>query len=89
MAYVDGFGEYSVVTWLSCYTKKAFLYNFRRVQLEILLKAHDVIRMYGARLATMNSRDVRPGIDTDRYGPFVERASYRTQTNEPKVGKAP
>ena len=45
--------------------------------------------MYGARLATMNTRDVRPGIETDRYGPFGERASRRTQTNESKVGKTP
>ena len=89
MAYVDGFGEYSVMIWLSCYTKSVFLYDFRRVQQEILLKAHDIIRMYGARLATINTRDVRPGIDTDRYGPFGERASYRTPTNEPKVGKTP
>ena len=81
MAYVARFCEYFVMTWLSCYTEKVFLYNFLRVQLEILLEAHDVIRMYGARLATMNSRDVRPRIDTDRYVPFGERASYRTQTN--------
>ena len=45
--------------------------------------------MYGARLATIHIRDVRPGIDSDRYGPFGERASYRTPTNEPKVGKTP
>ena len=64
-----------------------FSYDLRRVQLQILLKAHDIIRMYDARLATMNTRDVRPGIDTDRYGPFGERASFRTPTNEPEVGK--
>ena len=66
-----------------------FLYNFRRAQLGILLKAHDVIRIYGARLATMNTRDVCPGTDTDRYGPCGERASYRTQANEAKVSKTP
>ena len=53
----------------------------------IPLKAHDIIRMYGARLGTMNTRDVRPGIGTDGDGLFGERASYRTRINEPKVGK--
>ena len=47
-----------------------FSYDLRRVQLEILLKTHDIIRMYGARLTTMNTHDVRPGIDTDGCGPF-------------------
>ena len=47
-----------------------FSYHLRRVQLEILLKTHDIIRMYGARLATMNTHDLRSGIDTNGYGPF-------------------
>ncbi len=89
MAYVDGFGEYSVMVWLSCYTKSVFLYDFRRVQQEILLNAHDIVRMHGARLATINTRDVRPGVDTDRYGPYGEQASYRTPSDEPKVGETP
>ena len=77
---MDGFGEYSVMIWLSCYTKSVFLYDFRRVKLEIVLKVHDIIRMYGTKLATINTRNMRPGIDTNRYDPFGERASYRAQS---------
>lgn len=89
MAYVDGFGAYSVQVWLSCYTKSVFLYDFRRVQQEILLEAHEIIRSHGARLATLTTRDVRPGVDIDRYGPYGTNASYRTPSNEPKVGETP
>ena len=46
IAYVDGFSEYSIIIWFLRYTKNVFSYYFRRVQLEILLKARDIIRMY-------------------------------------------
>lgn len=89
MAYVDGFGAFSAQVWLSCYTKSVFLYDFRRVQQEVLLDAHEIIRSHGARLATINTRDVRPGIDVDRYGPFGDNASFRSPSNEPKVEETP
>lgn len=76
LAYVDSFDEYSVKVWVSCYTKSVFLYDFRRVQQGILLKCHEIIRSKGAKLATINTRDVRPGGDTDRYGPFGSAATF-------------
>eukprot|EP00171_Calliarthron_tuberculosum_P019454 IDg19454t1 len=89
MAYVEGFGAFSAQVWLSCYTKSVFLYDFRRVQQEVLLNAHEIIRSHGARLATINTRDMRPGIDVDRYGPYGAKASFRSPSNEPKVGETP
>lgn len=80
LAYVDSFGEYSVKIWLSCYTKSVFLYDYRRVQQDILIKCYDIIRANGAKLATVNTRDVRPGLDTDRYGPLGRNASFRQAT---------
>lgn len=68
LAFVDGFSDYSAQIWLSCYTKSVFAYDFRRVQQEILLGAHSIIRAHGARPASITTRDVRPGIDVDRYG---------------------
>lgn len=85
MAYVDGFSTFSAEIWMSCYTKSVFLYDFRRVQQELLLNAHEIIRSHGARLASLNTRDVRPGIDVDRYGPFGKNASFRSLSNDPKV----
>lgn len=80
LAYVDSFGEYSVRIWVSCYTKSVFLYDFRRVQQDILVKCYEIIRTNGAKLATINTRDVRPGADTDRYGPFGSAASFSAAT---------
>lgn len=45
IAYVAGFGEYRTMVWLPWYTKNVFLYDFRCVQQEILLRPHDTIRM--------------------------------------------
>lgn len=75
LVYVDSFGEYSVKIWLSCYTKSVFLYDYRRVQQEILIRFYELVRKHGAKLATLTTRDVRPGVDTDRYGPFGKFAS--------------
>lgn len=76
LVYIDSFDDYSVQIWFSCYTKSVFLYDFKEAQQEILLRFHDIIRNEGARLANRNTRDVRPGADTDRYGPFGKFASY-------------
>lgn len=76
MVYVDSFGSFSVRIWLSCYTKSVFLYDYRRVQQEVLLKAYEIIRANGARLATSNTRDIRPGVNPDRYGPLGNAASF-------------
>eukprot|EP00178_Gracilaria_changii_P004168 TRINITY_DN164_c0_g1_i13.p1 TRINITY_DN164_c0_g1~~TRINITY_DN164_c0_g1_i13.p1 ORF type:complete len:1045 (-),score=209.00 TRINITY_DN164_c0_g1_i13:17809-20943(-) len=81
LAYVDSFDEFSVKLWFSCYTKSVFLYDFRRVQQDLLVKCHEIIRSAGAKLATRNTRDVRPGIDTDRYGPFGRNATFGSITN--------
>lgn len=80
LAYVDSFGDYSVKIWLSCYTKSVFLYDYRRVQQDVLIKCHNIIRANGAKLATVNTRDVRPGADTDRYGPFGSNATFGQAT---------
>lgn len=76
LAYIDSFDEFSVKLWLSCYTKSVFLYDFRRVQQDVLVKFYDIVRARGAKLATRNTRDVRPGVDTDRYGPFGSAATF-------------
>lgn len=97
LAYVDSFGEYSVRVWISCYTKSVFLYDFRRVQQDILVKCYEIIRANGAKLATINTRDVRPGVDTDRYGPLGAKASFpdlsnatqRIQTPQPDLSRVP
>lgn len=76
LAYLDSFDEFSVKIWISCYTKSVFLYDFRRVQQDVLVKCHELVRAAGAKLATINTRDVRPGVDTDRYGPFGTLATF-------------
>ena len=43
VVYIGGFGKYSLMIWLSSHSKSVFLYDFCRVQQEILLKAHDTI----------------------------------------------
>lgn len=87
LVYIDSFGEYSVKIWLSCYTKSVFLYDYRRVQQDILLRCYEIVRNHGAKLATINTRDVRSGIDTDKYGPLGNAATFgpgtqRTQRRE-------
>ncbi|KAK1864647.1 hypothetical protein I4F81_007191 [Pyropia yezoensis] len=66
MVYIDSFDTFSVCIWLSCYTKSVFLYDFRRVQQDVLLQAYDIVRSCGARLATVTTRDMRDGTDPDR-----------------------
>lgn len=79
LAYVDSFDDYSVKIWMSCYTKSVFLFDWRRVQQELLLSAYGIVREHGARLATSTTRDVRPGSDPDRYGPLGNAASFRNR----------
>lgn len=69
MIWFDGFGEYSVNLWLSCYTKTVFLSEYRRVQQEILFAVYDIIRSHNGRLASSLVRDLREGSDPDRYAP--------------------
>jgi MscS family membrane protein len=83
LAYVDSFDEYSVKIWMSCYTKSVFLFDWRRVQQELLLSAYDIVREHGARLATSTTRDVRPGADPDRYGPLGTAASFGNRQAAP------
>lgn len=89
LAYIDSFDEFSVKIWLSCYTKSVFLFDFRRVQQEILIAAYSILREHGARLATVTTRDVRPGADPDRYGALgVSSLRHRhatTPTTPPSV----
>eukprot|EP00171_Calliarthron_tuberculosum_P016452 IDg16452t1 len=89
MAFVDGFGAYSAKIWFSCYTKSVFLSDFRRLQQEILLAAYNIIRKNGARLATTTTRDVRPGIDVDRYGPYGAHASFGRAAASSEASDAP
>eukprot|EP00871_Galdieria_phlegrea_P005394 jgi/Galph1/5856/GphlegSOOS_G4440.1 len=70
MVWFDGFGEYSVNIWLSCYTKTVFLGEFRRVQQEILFSVYNIIRSHHARLASSVVRDLREGSDPDKYAPY-------------------
>lgn len=79
LAYVDRFDEFSVQIWMSCYTKSVFLFDWRRIQQELLLSVYGILREHGARLATTTTRDVRPGIDPDRYGPLGASASFRNR----------
>lgn len=76
LVYVDSFDDYSVLLWFSCYTKSVFLYDFRDVQQELLLKFYDIVRRFGAKLASRNTRDVRPGSNTDKYGPYGNLATF-------------
>lgn len=89
LAYIDSFDDYSMKIWFSCYTKSVFLSDFRTVQQEILLRFHDIIRNEGARLAARNTRDVRPGIDTDKYGPFGKYASFGPKTDLASSSNSP
>lgn len=89
LAYVDSFDDYSVRIWFSCYTKSVFLFDFRRTQQEILLKIHEIIRACGAKLATRNTRDVRPGIDTDRYGPLGISTSTTPAQQDITISESP
>lgn len=75
MVYVDSFDDYSIRIWFSCYTKSVFLYDFRDIQQHLLLNFYDIIRSSGAQLASRNTRDMRPGANTDQYGPFGPYAS--------------
>lgn len=75
MVYVDSFDDYSIRVWFSCYTKSVFLYDFRDIQQQLLLSFYDIIRSSGAQLASRNTRDMRPGANTDQYGPFGPYAS--------------
>ncbi|GJQ11259.1 hypothetical protein GpartN1_g3050.t1 [Galdieria partita] len=70
MVWFDGFGEYSVNLWLSCYTKTVFLSEYRRVQQEILFAVYDIIRSHQGRLACSLVRDLREGSDPDKYAPL-------------------
>lgn len=76
LVYVDSYDDYSMQLWFSCYTKSVFLYDFRDVQQELLLKFYEIIRSNGAKLANRNTRDVRPGVDTDQYGPYGQYVTY-------------
>jgi len=67
MVWFDGFGEYSVNLWLSCYTKTVFLSEYRRVQQEILFAVYDIIRSHHGRLACSLIRDLREGSNPDKY----------------------
>lgn len=80
LVYVDGFDEFSVRVWISCYTKSVFLYDFRSIQQQILLDTYDIIRSRGARLATITTRDVRQGDNPDRYGPLGDDILSEAQT---------
>lgn len=86
LAYVDSFDDLAVNIWLSCYTKSVFLYDYRRVQQDILMRCHGIIRAKGAKLATRNTRDVRPGSDTDRYGPFGNLATFGQKISTAESG---
>lgn len=79
LAYVDSFDEFSVKIWISCYTKSVFLFDWRRVQQDVLVAVYGILRENGARLASMTTRDVRPGTDPDRYGPFGSSGAVRNQ----------
>ncbi|EME27340.1 Low conductance mechanosensitive channel YnaI [Galdieria sulphuraria] len=86
MVWFDGFGEYSVNLWLSCYTKTVFLSEYRRVQQEILFAVYDIIRSHHGRLASSLVRDLREGSDPDKYAPLhplseLSKESFANGTN--------
>ena len=82
LVYVDGFDEFSVKLWISCYTKSVFLYDFRGIQQQILLDSYGIIRTHGARIATITTRDVRHGGNPDIYGPLGTAARGRDDARQ-------
>jgi len=87
MVWFDGFGEYSVNLWLSCYTKTVFLSEYRRVQQEILFAVYDIIRSHHGRLACSLIRDLREGSNPDKYAPIVQSSeSFSSANNNNNYG---